>query len=172
MSASSLDSEVHEGRGLIFLSLNPQQMTMILGGGAQSLSASVPSYVMQKEQFQPWRVIVKIKNNTYALLTEENQEGLKTKKTLQFSSVQLLSHVRLFVIPRTAACQASSLSPTPGACSNSCPSSWWCHPTISSSINPFSFCLQSFPASGSFLVSQFFTSVAKVLEFQLQHQSF
>ena len=49
-------------------------------------------------------------------------------------------------------------SPTPGACSNSCPSSQWCHPTISSSVVPFSTCLQSFPASGSFPVSQFFTS--------------
>ena len=48
-------------------------------------------------------------------------------------------------------------SPTPGACSNSCPSSQWCHPTISSSDIPFS-CLQSFPISGSFPVSQFFTS--------------
>ena len=46
--------------------------------------------------------------------------------------------------------------PTPGACSNSCPSSWWCHPTISSSVIPFSSCLQSFPASGSFPMSQFF----------------
>ena len=41
-------------------------------------------------------------------------------------------------------------SPTPKFCSNSCPSSWWCHPTISSSVVPFSSCLQSFPASGSF----------------------
>ena len=49
-------------------------------------------------------------------------------------------------------------SPTPGACSNSCPSSPWCHLTISSSIVPFSSCLQSFPISGSFLMSQFFTS--------------
>ena len=49
-------------------------------------------------------------------------------------------------------------SPTPKACSNSCPLSWWCHPTISSSAVPFSSCLQSFPASGSFPVSQFFTS--------------
>ena len=49
-------------------------------------------------------------------------------------------------------------SPTPGACSNSCPSSRWCHPTISSSVSPFSSCLQSFPASGSFPVSQFFAS--------------
>ena len=45
-------------------------------------------------------------------------------------------------------------SPTPRACSNSCPLSWWCHPTISSVV-PFS-CLQSFAGSGSFLVSQFF----------------
>ena len=48
-------------------------------------------------------------------------------------------------------------SPTPTACSNSCPSSWWCHPTISS-VFPFPSCLQSFPASGSFPVSQFFAS--------------
>ena len=42
--------------------------------------------------------------------------------------------------------------------SNSCPSSWWCHPTISSSVVPFSSCLQSFPASGSFPVSQLIAS--------------
>ena len=47
-------------------------------------------------------------------------------------------------------------SPTPGACSDSCPSSRWCHPTISSSVIPFSSCLQSFPASRSFPVSQVF----------------
>ena len=47
---------------------------------------------------------------------------------------------------------------TPGVYSNSCPLSWWCHPTISSSVIPFSSCLQFFPASGSFSVSQFFTS--------------
>ena len=49
-------------------------------------------------------------------------------------------------------------SPTPRAYSNSCPSSWWCHPTISSFVIPLSSCLQSFPASGSFQMSQFFTS--------------
>ena len=49
-------------------------------------------------------------------------------------------------------------SPTVTACSNSCPLSQGCHPTISSSIVPFSCCLQSFPASGSFPMSQFFTS--------------
>ena len=46
----------------------------------------------------------------------------------------------------------------PGACSNSCPLSWWYYPTISSSVIPFSSCLQSFSASGSFPMSRFLTS--------------
>ena len=54
-------------------------------------------------------------------------------------------------------------SPTPGACSNSCALSQWCHPTISSSVFPFSSCLQSFLASGAFPKSQL-EKVAKVLE--------
>ena len=49
-------------------------------------------------------------------------------------------------------------SPSPGAYSNSCPSSGWCHPTISSSVVPFYSCLKSFSASGSFPMSQFFVS--------------
>ena len=49
-------------------------------------------------------------------------------------------------------------SPTPGVYSNSCPLSWWCHLTISPSVIPFSSCLQSFTASGSFPMSQFFGS--------------
>ena len=47
---------------------------------------------------------------------------------------------------------------SPEVCSNSRPSSWWCHPTISSSVIPFSSCPESFPASGSFPMSQLFTS--------------
>ena len=49
-------------------------------------------------------------------------------------------------------------SPAPGVHSNSCPLHRWCHPTVSSSVVPFSSCLQSFPASGSFPMSQFFAS--------------
>ena len=49
-------------------------------------------------------------------------------------------------------------SPTPRVYSNSCPLSQWCHPTISASVVPFSSCLQSFPASGSFQMSQYFAS--------------
>ena len=59
---------------------------------------------------------------------------------------------------------------SPGACSNSRPLSRWCHLTTLSSVTPSS-CLQSFPASGSFPMSRLFPS-AKVLELQLQHQSF
>ena len=62
-------------------------------------------------------------------------------------------------------------SPTPRACSNSCPLIRWCHPTISSSV-PFSSHLQSFLASGSFPVSQFFTSGGQSMGVQLQPQSF
>ena len=58
-----------------------------------------------------------------------------------------LQHIRL-----------SCPSPTPGAYSGSCPLSWWCHPTVSSSVVPFSSHLQSFPASGSFPLSQLFAS--------------
>ena len=54
-------------------------------------------------------------------------------------------------------------SPAPRACPNSWPSSQWCHPTISSSVIPFSSCLQSFPASGSFPMSQFYASGGQII---------
>ena len=81
--------------------------------------------------------------------------------SVQFSSVQLLNRVWLFGTPWTAAWQASLSIPPPGACSNSCPSSQWCHPTIPSSVVPFSSCLQSCQASGSFPISQLFTSAGQ-----------
>ena len=74
----------------------------------------------------------------------------------QFSSVQKLSRVRLFVTPWIATPRPPCPSPTPRVHSNSCLSSWWCHPAISSSIIPFSSCPQSLPASGSFPMSQLF----------------
>ena len=76
----------------------------------------------------------------------------------QFSSVQLLSCIQLFETPWTTASKAPCPSPTPGAYPNSCPLSQWCHPTISSSVVPFFSCLQSFPTSASFQMSQIFAS--------------
>ena len=61
----------------------------------------------------------------------------------------------------------SGPSPTPGIYSNSCPSSQWCHPAISSSVVPFSSCPQSLPASGSFPMSQLFTRWPKYWSFSL-----
>ena len=75
---------------------------------------------------------------------------------LQFSSVQSLSCVRLFATPWITVHQPPCPSPTPGVHSNSRPSSRWCHPAISSSVIPLSSHLQSFPASGSFPMSQLF----------------
>ena len=72
--------------------------------------------------------------------------------------VQFLSQVRLFVTPWTAAYQASLSFIISCSLFKSCPLSQWCHPIILSSVTPFSSCLQSFPASGSFLMNQFFTS--------------
>ena len=76
-----------------------------------------------------------------------------TPYSYQFSSVQLLSRVRLFATPRIAARKAS-LSITNSRSSR--PSSQWCHPAISSSGVPFSSCPQSLPASESFPMSQLF----------------
>ena len=73
-----------------------------------------------------------------------------------FSSVQVLSHVWLFATPWTTHARPPCPSPTPGIYSNSSQLSRWYHPTILSSIVPFSSCLQSFPASGSFPMSWFF----------------
>ena len=63
------------------------------------------------------------------------------------------------------------LSPSAGECSNSCSLSWWCHPTISSSVIPFSSCVQSFPSIRVFSSVSSSHQVAKVLTLQLQHQS-
>ena len=80
--------------------------------------------------------------------------------SVQFSSIQFSLSV-LSNSSRPHGLQHTRLpcpSPTPRAYSNSCPSSRWCHPTISSSVSPFSSHLQSCPASGSFPMNQFFAS--------------
>ena len=93
--------------------------------------------------------------------------------TVQFSHTVMSNSL----LPPWTAAQQASLSPFSRFeqyhhCSNSCPSSRWCHPTISSSVVPFSSCLQSFPASGSFPMSQLFASGSQSMELWLQHQSF
>ena len=91
---------------------------------------------------------------------------------VQFSSVQSLSHVWLFATHGLQHTRLPCPSPTTGACSKSYPLSWWYHLIISSFVVPFPSHLQSFPASGSFPMSQSSHHLAKVLDFLLQHQSF
>ena len=76
----------------------------------------------------------------------------------RFSSVELLSRVWLFVTPWIEHARPPCPSPTPRVHPNPCPSSRWCHPTISSSVVPFSSCPQSFSASGSFPMSRVFSN--------------
>ena len=93
---------------------------------------------------------LKMHINTYSY----TQILQKSKYIVQFS----LSCVQLFATPWTTACQASLSAPMPRVHPNPCPLSQWCHQTISFSVVPFSSCLQSFPASGSFQMSQLLAS--------------
>ena len=84
--------------------------------------------------------------------------------SVQFSSIHSLSCVWLFVTPWTAAWQDSLSITNSWSLFKLMSITWWCHPTISSSIIPFSSCLPSFPASGSFPRSQFFASGGQSIE--------
>ena len=94
-----------------------------------------------------------------AQIENHNVKPHRVSHSVQFSSVQSLSCVRLFVIPWTTAHQASlSITNSPSPPKLPCPLSQWCHPTILSSVIPFSSCPQSFPALGSFQMTQRFPS--------------
>ena len=81
--------------------------------------------------------------------------SLASVLSVQFSRSIMSASLRPHGLQRT---RLPCPSPTPGACSNSCPLSWSCHPAISSSVVPFSSCLQYFPASGPFPMSWLFAS--------------
>ena len=85
-------------------------------------------------------------------------DAIQPSCPLYISSEDLLYHANFLLYHGVQHTRLPCPSPTSRACSNSYLSSQWCHPGISSSIVSFSFCLQSFPASGSFPISQFFAS--------------
>ena len=119
------------------------QMTQFFASGDQSIGVSASASVLW---FQPIPMHWWWKYKPAECLTDVS--------SVQFSH----SVVSNSLWPLKLHGRLSCPSPTPGACSNLCPSSWWCHPTISSSVVSFSSCLQSFPASGSFPMSQFIAS--------------
>ena len=102
----------------------------------------------------PWHHVVPKTNNCSVVHWSPClSHYIQRPKCNQFSSVQSLSHVLLFATPWIAARQAACPSPTPRVHPNSRPSSWWCHPAISSSVLPFSSCPQSLTGSESFPMS-------------------
>ena len=120
-------------------------------------------------QNNSWKV--SILQHSVFFLVQFSCTYMTTGNTIS-QSVQSLSCVRLFATPWIAARQASLSITNSGVHPNSCPSSQWCHPAISSSVVPFSSCLQSLPASESFQWVNSSHEVAKILEFQPQHHSF
>ena len=98
-----------------------------------------------------WQQLQELHHKQTTFFTEQNVRVQFSQFSRSVMSDSLLPHELQHARPPCP-------SPTPGTCSNSCPSSGWCHPTISSSVIPFSSHFQSFSASGSFSVSQFFTS--------------
>ena len=101
-----------------------------------------------------------------------NRKCLEMLKFMYSIVVQSLSCVWLFVTPWTAACQASLPFTISYSLLKLMLLSWWCHPTISSSVALFFSCPQSSPASESFPMSRLFASGDEVLELQLQDQYF
>ena len=110
-----------------------------------------------------WRLIIKEHEGSYQMMKILwNQVIVMVTQLNKFTkmrcSVQSLSHVQLFATYELQHARPPTPSPTPRVYPNSCPSNRWCHPTISSSVIPFSSCPQSSPASGSFVMSQVFAS--------------
>ena len=101
-----------------------------------------------------WSTKVKL-CNTNVILTSKAAGCFESRIPIQYSSVAQSNSLWPHGLQHT---RLPCPSPTPRTCSDSCPSNGWCHPTISSSVIPFSSCLQSFPALGSFPISQFFAS--------------
>ena len=125
----------------------------------------INSYMWNLERQYQWSYMQagwhRCKEQTFGLSGRrwgwDDLRGWQWNTYIQFRSVQSLSHFQLFATPCLQHTRPPHPSPIPGVYSNSCPLRRWCHPTISSSVIPFS-CPQSFPASGSFPVSWLFAS--------------
>ena len=124
-------------------------------------SLSLPGNLMRLRQ--------SLKTSGYSLLSHSHPSLEDNFSLVQFSCSVVSDYLRPHELQHA---RPPCPSPTPGLYSHSCPLSPWCHPTISSSVVPFSSCPQSLPASGSFQMSQLFASGGQSIGVQLQHQSF
>ena len=113
-------------------------------------------YFKSKEVKERWMVYQP--TNRQQLAINGKWKGVQCDWIIYYSSVQSPSHAQLLPPHGLQHVRLRRPSPAPRVCSNLCPSSRWHHPTISSFVIPFSSCLQSFPASGTFPVSRLFLS--------------
>ena len=104
----------------------------------------------QGDEWNGWRKLVQTSN--YKI---NNKDEMHSGSSVQFSHSVVSNSLQPHELQHP---RPPCPSPIPGVYSNSCPSSWWCHPTISSSVIHFSSCPRYFPASGSFQMSQLFAS--------------
>ena len=122
----------------------------------QELLIELGTYRVESSRHNQEKCSKNHSNNKYAIY--KNTRGNDYFYwSVQLSSVQSLSSVWLLQLHELQHARPPCPSPTPEVYPNSCPSSWWCHPDISSSVIPFSSCPQSLPASESFPMSQLFT---------------
>ena len=131
-----MDTYIHENFIYILTHLAPRSLAALLCDSTQSQKLQTP-------------------HDTLAQETSQRLRGLGLDFPVVVQVAQLCLPLQLHRLQHT---RLSCPSPRPRVCSNSCPLSWWCHPTISSSVTRVSFCLQSFPALRSFPMNRLFAS--------------
>ena len=120
--------------------------------------------ILEEEKWKQWQILFSRAPKSLLMVTAamKMKDACSLEEKLWQTSVQFSCHSYMSNSLQYHGLQHARLPcpwPTPGACSNSCPSSRWCHLTVSSSASPFSSCVQSFPASGSFpMKSRLFAS--------------
>ena len=137
-------------------SLQPHKLYSPWNSLAQNIGIGSLSLLQQSSQTKDWTQVSHISSGAFTSWATREAHAKRVFYN-QFSSVAHLCPT----LCEPHGLQHDRLScplPNPRVCSNSCPSSQWCHPTISSSVIPFVSCLQSFPALGSFQMSQCFAS--------------
>ena len=138
-----------------------QAWIKIAGRNINNLRYADDTTLMAESKEELKSLVMKVKEESEKTDLKLNIQKTKIMASGPISSVQFSSVTQSCLTLRPHGLQHTRPlcpSPTLRACSNSCPSSRWCHPTISSSVIPFSYHLQSFLASGSFPMSQFFAS--------------
>ena len=139
-------SFIRKGKYCLLGSWNSKpQKEESLGRNTDHYGCSSSSFIFQLLQL----------HSAFWLLTNFSKTSIINFSSVQFSRSVVSDLLRPHELQHA---RPPCPSPTPGVHPNPCPSSRWCHPTISSSVVPFSSCPQSFPASGSFQMSQLFTS--------------